>query len=217
MPIGSTPLNDGHHIPNLAFGTGSALKGKDAQDAVTAALHAGFRHIDTAQFYRNEESVGNGLWAWLERGLVTVEGDVESNARSAGPVVVRRPKREDVWVTTKLGDGDKGALEELKESLRKVPNLSLPPASEVLLTVDSQLRLDYVDLYLIHGPWLVKGRVEVVWREMEQAREFGLAKSVPPIKQRNLRTYSDAFWDTGVLEYRISTRRNYTSYSKWRG
>jgi diketogulonate reductase-like aldo/keto reductase len=117
MPIGTTPLNDGNHIPNLAFGTGTALKGKDARDAVSAALHAGFRHLDTAQAYGNEQSVGDGLRRWLgeERG-----NDAASSNVLEGQVPLRRHKREDVWVTTKFGSADKGALEELKESLRKV-------------------------------------------------------------------------------------------------
>jgi diketogulonate reductase-like aldo/keto reductase len=114
MPIGTTPLNDGNCIPNLAFGTGTALKGKDARDAVSAALHAGFRHLDTAQVYENEESVGDGLRRWLgERGAA-------SNQVLEGQVPLGRRKREDVWVTTKFGSADKGALEELKESLKKV-------------------------------------------------------------------------------------------------
>lgn len=122
MPIGSTPLNDGRHIPNLAFGTGTALKGKDAQDAVRAALYAGFRHVDTAQIYGNEESVGNGLGDWLgdegeRKEAICCRGDLEVG------MGVKANRREDLWVTTKYGGGAKGPFEELKESLRKVCTL----------------------------------------------------------------------------------------------
>jgi diketogulonate reductase-like aldo/keto reductase len=42
-------LNDGHSIPSIAFGTGTALGGRDASDYVLQALDSGFDHIDTAQ------------------------------------------------------------------------------------------------------------------------------------------------------------------------
>ena len=44
----------------VGFGTW-ALHGRAARDAVGAALTAGYRHIDTATMYRNEESVGQAL------------------------------------------------------------------------------------------------------------------------------------------------------------
>ena len=57
----TTTLNDGRRIANLAFSTGSALRGQDAATQVLAALNAGFTHIDTAQVYRNEQTVGKVL------------------------------------------------------------------------------------------------------------------------------------------------------------
>ncbi|EKM55132.1 uncharacterized protein PHACADRAFT_94464 [Phanerochaete carnosa HHB-10118-sp] len=62
----STPaisLNDGTSIPWLAFGSGTAFFGKDASKPVTDAIRAGFRHIDAAQMYKNEEYVGAGIAA----------------------------------------------------------------------------------------------------------------------------------------------------------
>ena len=56
-------LNDNTTIPLLAFGTGTALYGKDAESMVTAAINAGFTHVDGAQVYRNEESLGAGIAA----------------------------------------------------------------------------------------------------------------------------------------------------------
>jgi len=58
MPFGKVKLNDGNEIPAIAFGTGSALRGRDAEVYVAQALEAGFSHIDTAQVYYNEDSVG---------------------------------------------------------------------------------------------------------------------------------------------------------------
>ena len=51
-------LNNGLEIPVLGFGTWKAADGKEAYEAVLAALKAGYRHIDTAAYYQNEESVG---------------------------------------------------------------------------------------------------------------------------------------------------------------
>lgn len=58
--IPSIALNDGHTIPQLGFGTWP-LRGEDAAAAVSAAIGAGYRHIDTARKYGNEDSVGEGI------------------------------------------------------------------------------------------------------------------------------------------------------------
>ncbi|MFL6107004.1 MAG: aldo/keto reductase [Marmoricola sp.] len=72
-------LNNGVEIPQLGFGV-FQVKPDEAVAAVTAALEVGYRHIDTAQMYRNEKGVGEAL---SSSGLA----------------------REDVYVTTKLNNG----------------------------------------------------------------------------------------------------------------
>ena len=54
-------LNNGVFIPVLGFGTWKAENGEIAYQAVLEALKAGYRHIDTAAIYRNEESVGRAI------------------------------------------------------------------------------------------------------------------------------------------------------------
>lgn len=54
-------LNDGNKIPWLGFGTGTALYGKDAENAVKTAIVNGIIHLDGAQAYGNEESLGAGI------------------------------------------------------------------------------------------------------------------------------------------------------------
>ena len=54
-------LNNGVKIPVLGFGTWKAQDGEEAYQAVLAALQAGYRHIDTAAIYKNEESVGRAI------------------------------------------------------------------------------------------------------------------------------------------------------------
>jgi len=60
--IPSVTLNDGLTIPQLGFGV-FQIDPDETAAAVTTALEAGYRHIDTAQMYRNEEGVGAGLRA----------------------------------------------------------------------------------------------------------------------------------------------------------
>jgi 2,5-diketo-D-gluconate reductase A len=72
-------LNDGNDIPQLGFGVFQIPPPETAQ-AVTHALEAGYRHIDTAEMYGNEQGVGEAIRA---RGLA----------------------RSDVYVTSKLNNG----------------------------------------------------------------------------------------------------------------
>ncbi|KDQ60965.1 hypothetical protein JAAARDRAFT_31962 [Jaapia argillacea MUCL 33604] len=91
------PLNDGTRIPALAFGTGTALYQKDAQHAVEVAISSGFIHLDGAQVYGNEESLGAAI------------------AASGKP-------RDSLYIVTKLGKLPQGqtVVESLKESLKKL-------------------------------------------------------------------------------------------------
>jgi len=59
--IMSFTLNDGTKIPSLAFGTGTALYAKDAEETVRQAIQTGIVHLDGAQMYNNEESLGAGI------------------------------------------------------------------------------------------------------------------------------------------------------------
>ncbi|KAI0780950.1 Aldo/keto reductase [Trametes elegans] len=136
-------LNNGEQIPWLAFGTGTALYNKDAANAVRLAIQNGITHLDGAQMYGNEESLGAGIAA-------------------AG-----KPRSE-LFVTTKLAKIPEGKTvrDTLVESLRK-------------------LRLDYVDLFLIHMPVDHTGRLKAVWKEFEEVQKEGLTKSIGVSNFRN--------------------------------
>lgn len=54
-------LNNGVEIPVLGFGTFQITDPIEAEQSVIAAIKAGYRHIDTAQSYMNEEAVGRGI------------------------------------------------------------------------------------------------------------------------------------------------------------
>ncbi|KAK0483726.1 NADP-dependent oxidoreductase domain-containing protein [Armillaria novae-zelandiae] len=59
----SYTLNDGTATPWVAFGTGTALYKKDAAEAVRVAIENGVTHLDGAQMYENEDSLGAGIKA----------------------------------------------------------------------------------------------------------------------------------------------------------
>jgi diketogulonate reductase-like aldo/keto reductase len=56
-------LADGNRIPVLGLGVWQVANGRETESTVLAALELGYRHVDTAQAYGNEESVGRALRA----------------------------------------------------------------------------------------------------------------------------------------------------------
>ena len=65
-------LSDGTVIPRLGFGTWE-LSQEEAYSSVRTAIAAGFRRIDTAMIYKNEESTGKAIRDAIENGDVTRE------------------------------------------------------------------------------------------------------------------------------------------------
>lgn len=76
-------LNNGVNIPVLGLGTYLSSEGERTKQAVLEALSAGYRHIDTAAFYRNEKTIGTAI------------REIEVD-------------REEIFVTTKLWNDDHG-------------------------------------------------------------------------------------------------------------
>jgi len=72
-------LNNGVLIPQLGFGT-YKLSAAEARDAVQAALDTGYRHIDTAQMYRNEAAIGQAI---ISSGIPRVEVFVTTKLNNA--------------------------------------------------------------------------------------------------------------------------------------
>lgn len=62
------PLNDGYTIPIIGFGT-SGISDRDAEEVVFNAIMKGYRLIDTAKFYDNEEGVGRGIQKAINAGI----------------------------------------------------------------------------------------------------------------------------------------------------
>ena len=75
-------LNNGVKAPALAYGTW-LIKNEDASNCVKMALEAGYRHIDTAQAYQNEEGVGQGIReSGLKREEVFITSKVQAEIKS---------------------------------------------------------------------------------------------------------------------------------------
>lgn len=76
-------LHNRVHIPKVGFGTWQIPNGPKTFDSVTAALKAGYRHIDTAANYKNEQSVGEAIKAYgLKRDEVFITTKLESYIKS---------------------------------------------------------------------------------------------------------------------------------------
>jgi 2,5-diketo-D-gluconate reductase A len=73
-------LNNGNTIPQLGFGV-FQVRPANTAEAVTTALQAGYRHIDTAEMYGNEQGVGEAIAkSGLDRGEVFVTSKLNNGA-----------------------------------------------------------------------------------------------------------------------------------------
>ena len=73
-------LNNGQTIPQFGFGV-FQIEPKDTAAAVSTALEAGYRHIDTAEMYGNEAEVGEAIArSGLDRGEVFVTSKLSNDA-----------------------------------------------------------------------------------------------------------------------------------------
>ncbi|MDQ3076231.1 MAG: aldo/keto reductase [bacterium] len=91
-------LNNGVEMPVIGFGTYKIPEGEEVENAVKWAFNAGYRMIDTAKIYKNEEGVGRAI---KQYGLL----------------------REEFFITTKVWNEDQGyenTLEAIDQSLKKL-------------------------------------------------------------------------------------------------
>ena len=129
-------LSDGNRIPQLGFGV-FLVPPEETARAVAHALETGYRLIDTAAAYGNEPGVRDAVQA---SGL----------------------DREEVFITTKLANGDQG-----RDQARRAFQQSL-----------EKLGVDYVDLYLIHWPIPSQDLYLETWETLCSLREEGHVRSI---------------------------------------
>ncbi|MEH2057991.1 MAG: aldo/keto reductase [Nostoc sp.] len=127
-------LNNGLEMPILGFGVFQMTDLEECERSVSDAIKIGYRLIDTAASYRNEEAVGKAI---QKSGVA----------------------RDEIFITTKLWIQDADY-----ESTKKAFQRSL-----------DKLRLDYLDLYLIHQPY---GDVYGAWRAMQEFYREGRTKAI---------------------------------------
>ena len=127
-------LNNGVEMPILGFGVFQIPDATECEKAVLEAIESGYRLIDTAASYMNEEAVGNAI------------------KKSGVP-------REELFITTKIWVQDIGyekTMKAFEKSLHK-------------------LKLDYLDLYLIHQPY---GDIFGSWRAMQELYSQGKIRAI---------------------------------------
>lgn len=150
-------FRNGDKMHAIGLGTWKA-NGEKLKKAIKDAVYAGYRHIDTAANYENEEAIGEALSEIFEEGKII---------------------REDLFITSKLWNDSHGegqVIPALEDSLNK-------------------LKLDYLNLYLIHWPVVFRHGVKFpktpedylsldevplteTWKQMEKALELGLTKHI---------------------------------------
>jgi len=152
-------LSNGVKVPQLGLGTWNSAPGEVYAAVKTALVDGGYRHIDCAFVYQNQEEVGRAVNEVINDGAL---------------------KREDIFITSKVWN--------TSHSFARV-------AENVTATLQ-QLKVDYVDLLLIHWPFGYQEGGDIfpkdandtvltsdidfldTWRGLEQAFEKGQTKAI---------------------------------------
>ncbi|CAF2060535.1 unnamed protein product [Rotaria magnacalcarata] len=131
-------------IPRLGYGTGTKWFSRDKSkpidtnllQSIHEALSVGYRHIDAAEMYGTDTSIGEAL------------------RTQAIP-------RNELFITSKV--------------YKNIENIE-----QACLDVLSRLGMDYLDLWLIHGPFFDRNKtsLEHAWKEMEKLVENGKVKAI---------------------------------------
>lgn len=150
-------LNSGYQMPMVGLGTWKLEKDK-IEKCIRVAIKEGYKHIDTASRYGNEEDIGNCLQKLFKENII---------------------KREEIFITSKLWNAcHKNPEHALRKTLK-------------------DLKINYVDLYLIHWPVTFATNDEgkeiynengenvleefdcvILCKKMEELVEKGLVKSI---------------------------------------
>ena len=156
--------NTNHIVPRIGLGTYN-MDSKEAEDMSYAAIDYGYRHIDTAAVYRNEDGVG--------KALKRIFSDTDLT-------------RSDITITTKLWPGGLVKVDRVKNNEGTIKSLE-----KSLRNLD----LDYVDLYLIHSPHAKDKRLEqwetlLMQQEQGKTKNIGVSNwDINHIEELNEKGY----------------------------
>ena len=146
----SITLNNNLKMPLIGYGTSALLNPNEKDILKNAVIEIGYRHIDTASIYKNEEQIGEVLLEIFATGKI---------------------KREELFITTKVWCDQKENIQNsLKESLKKLQ----------LEYVDLYLIHWPVAIQTIPGEnaKILKLPMHVQWKQMEDCVKMGLTKSI---------------------------------------
>ena len=167
MTVPTIELNNGVTIPQLGFGV-FLVPPEDTAGVVTQALDVGYRHIDTARAYRNEEGV-------------------------AAAVAASGLKRDEVFITTKLWNnhhGSDAAPEAFEASMRR---LGLDVLDLYLIHWPAPQMDLYVETWRVFEQLYKDGRIRAIgtsnFRVEDLQRLLDLGFTVPMVNQIELHPY----------------------------
>ncbi|WP_097246787.1 aldo/keto reductase [Nocardia amikacinitolerans] len=177
--VPSIVLNDGNVIPQLGFGV-FQVPPEDVFDVVTAALDAGYRSIDTAAIYGNEQGTGQAIRAF---GL----------------------PRDEVYVTTKLWNADQGYDATLRAFDASMDKLGLDYLDLYLIHWPVAIADKFVETFRAFQELKRQGRVRSIGvsnfteanlrRVIEETGEIPAVNQIelhPGLAQRELRDFHAA-------------------------
>ncbi len=133
----TTTLHNGVNMPWFGLGVFKVQDGEEVYNSVKWALEHGYKSIDTAAIYRNEEGVGKAI---KDSGI----------------------PREELFITSKLWNGDQGYEETFQAYQASLDRLGL----------------DYLDLYLIHWPVPEQDKYRESWQAMEELYNDGKIRAI---------------------------------------
>ncbi|GAB1510640.1 aldo/keto reductase [Actinophytocola sp. KF-1] len=167
MAVPNITLNNGVEMPQLGFGV-FQVPDDETEAAVTAALDAGYRSIDTAKIYGNEEGVAAAL------------------AKSGVP-------RDELFVTTKLWNSDQGYDSALRAFDASLSRLGLEYLDLYLIHWPTPQRDKYVETWRAFEKLLADGRVRAIgvsnFQPGHLRRLVDETGTVPAVNQVELHPY----------------------------
>jgi diketogulonate reductase-like aldo/keto reductase len=167
MTIPTVTLNNDVAMPQLGFGVFQVPNAETAA-AVREALQAGYRSIDTARAYDNEEGVGRAI---AESGIA----------------------REELFVTTKLWNSDHGYDDALRAFDASAARLGLDHVDLYLIHWPTPARDDYVETWRAFEKLLADGRARAIgvsnFQPAHLRRLVDDTGTVPAVNQIELHPY----------------------------